>query len=102
MKTLYHATDYDNIYSIAATGLELRNAEQLIYCCEKPEDCLKFALIHGVRHVLVLKVEADDKDVVETFDHSESFFKCRCYGITKPLPTTQIKEYFEYKYEGDN
>ncbi len=84
MKTYYHATELSNLNSIVCSGLELRNMEKLVYLCEKPEDCLKFALVHGVRgEVLVLTVELDEADVIETFDHSEAFFKCRCWVLLR-------------------
>jgi hypothetical protein len=96
-KTYYHVTELSNLDSIVCNGLELRNMEKLVYLCEKPEDCLKFALVHGMQgEVLVLTVELDEADVIETFDHSEAFFKCRCWGSTKAIPTFKIIEYKKY------
>lgn len=97
MKTYYHATELSNLNSIVCSGLELRNMEKLVYLCEKPEDCLKFALVHGVRgEVLVVTVKVADEDIIETFDHSEAFFKCRCFGSTKPIAPDSITDYMKY------
>lgn len=96
MKTYYHATDFDNLVSILDKGIELRNAEKLVYLCEKPEDCLKFAKVYGKTEVLVLTVEVEEDDVIETFDHNERFFQCRCFGSTKAIPLSRITEWMKY------
>lgn len=49
MKTFYHATPFSNLIEILDKGIECRNVEHIVYLCEKPEDCLKFARIHGNR-----------------------------------------------------
>ena len=97
MSKYYHATDYKNLDSIMNEGLRL-SCDGVVYLCKKPEDCLKFAVVHCVRQILVIEVEIDDKDVVETFDHSEAFFKCRCYGSTKAIP---VKNFTNMKVYGE-
>lgn len=99
MKTFYHATPFSNLIEILDKGIECRNIERIVYLCEKPEDCLKFARIHGNTDVLVLKVRVPDKDVIETFDHSEAFFKCRCFASTKPIKLHNIVEYVRYTFD---
>lgn len=97
MRTLYHATKMSNLASILNKGLELRNAERLVYLCEKPEDCLKFALVRGMQgEVLVVAVQVADKDIIETFDHSPTFFRCRCFASTKPIAAESITNYMKY------
>lgn len=97
MRTFYHATSFDNLGSVISTGLELRNIEKLIYLCECPKDCLKFALLHGCKSVLVCKVKVKDEDVIETFDHSAQFFQCRCFASMKPIPLMNIVEFRRYE-----
>ena len=75
----YHATDYSNLGSILVNGLK-PGCDGVIYLCKRPEDCLKFAYVHGVKNVLMVELDLPSKDVVETFDHSYEFFKCRAYG----------------------
>lgn len=91
----YHATPYSNLSSICTSGLKL-SCDGVVYMCKKPEDCLKFAMMHGVMSVLVCKVDIPKEWVIETFDHSEAFFKCRCFGSTKPIPVSKIKDYVQY------
>ena len=100
-RTLYHATAFENKDSIMLNGLQLRNPEQLIYLCETPFDCLKFAAIHFQTHVLVVEVKVPESWVIESFDHSEQFFKCRCFASTKPISTTKITDWLEYKAKTD-
>ena len=97
VKTMYHATAFENLPSILDKGLELRNCEKLVYLCDKPFDCLKFAKLHGVSTVLVCKVKVKESDLIETFDHSEAFFQCRCWGSVKPIPISNIKEFTKYE-----
>ena len=91
----YHATPMENLTSISTEGIRL-SPDGVVYLCTKPEDCLKFALVHGVTNVLVLEVNIPANWVIETFDHSETFFKCRCWGSTRAIPTNRIKNYIKY------
>lgn len=89
---LYHATPMENLGSIAQDGLVL-GVDHVVYGCEKPKDALKFAFLHGVDDVLVVKFKVPRKCVVETFDHSEMLFKCRCWGSKVPIAPDMIIEY---------
>ncbi len=89
---LYHATPMENLGSIMQDGLIL-GVDHVVYGCEKPKDALKFAFLHGVDDVLVVKFKVSRKCVVETFDHSEMIFKCRCRGSTVPIAPDMIVEY---------
>lgn len=95
-KIYYHATDFENLVSILDTGIEVRNAEGVVYLCEKVEECLRFAKVHGVRDALVCKVMLNEDEVFETFDHSFEFFQCRAFGICRRILTSEIKEYYRY------
>lgn len=92
---LYHATDYKNLASISSNGLK-RGVDGVVYGCKTPNDCLKFAHVHGVKKALVIKFQVDKENVVETFDHCYEFFKCRCYGATVDVPTDKIKGFSVY------
>lgn len=97
MQIFYHATSIDNLGSILVNGLQPRNIERIVYLCKKPEECLRFAFVQGVKHVLICKVRVDEKNIIETFDHNEQFFKCRCFGSTKPIPCENIIGYTKYE-----
>ena len=93
-RTYYHATDSRNIPSIMKDGKLNTSPEGVVYCCETPEDCSKFAAIRNFESLattIVLKIDVPDGvEVEETFDHSESFFKCKCYGIPCDVPVDWI------------
>lgn len=91
----YHATPFNNLNSILEQGLH-RSIDGVVYLCEKPEDCLKFAGVHLIQHVLLCEVNIPASWVVETFDHNITFFKCRYYGSTKDIPISRITNYTEY------
>ena len=89
-KTYYHATSYSNLSSIISEGLKV-GTDHIIYLCERATDSLKFAYVHGVKNCLVCEVKLDEKDVKETFDHSQEFFKCKCFGYDKTISSLDIK-----------
>lgn len=97
MSRYFHATDFQNLCSIMEQGLKL-SYDGVVYLCEKAEDALKFAVIHCIPKILVIEVDVDDSNIVETFDHSEVFFKCKCYGSTKPIP---VKNFVNMKVYGE-
>ena len=92
---LYHATPYSNLISIVSEGIKL-SSDGVVYACEKPEECLRFAYVHGCYDVLVIKFKVDKRKVVETFDHSYEFFKCRCFGSKIPVTLDMIEDYYRY------
>lgn len=92
----YHATAFDNLGSILNEGIVPKNMEGVTYMCKAPNDCLKFMLVHRIHEVLMLKVQVDDKDVTEMFDHSYEFFQCRCFGANKTIDTKDILSYTKY------
>lgn len=61
MKTYYHATSMTNLASIEDKGLLCKGIEHLVYLCEKPSDCLKFVILHGLQDILVCKVRLNEK-----------------------------------------
>lgn len=100
MKIMYHATEMKNLSSIVDNGLKPLNAEKLIYMTEQKIDALKFLVIRGCKDILVLKIKIYKKDehkIVETFDHSYNFFKCRAFGYNGEISPDNIMEYTEHK-----
>ena len=89
---LYHATPLSNLTSIIKNGIK-PGYEGVVYACEKVNDALKFLFIRGYDDVLMVKFKVDKRKVKETFDHSEAFFKCRCWGCTVPVTPDMIIEY---------
>lgn len=98
MRYLYHATYYSNLGSILLNGLK-KSMDGYVYLTEQPNQAASFLAIRGVRKILIAKVKIYKKDecnIVETFDHSEKFFKFRCYGYKGDIDVTKIVSYSEY------
>lgn len=96
IKTMYHATRMENLDSILEQGILPSRIDGIVYLTETPEDAAKFLLIRLVDPILVLKINVEETDLIETFDHSEVFFKCRCFGCTKPIPPEDIEDFLKF------
>ena len=95
MRYMWHATPYENLVGILDDGIKAGNP-RLVYLCENGIDAAKFIVVRGVKKILLLKVKiykSDENKIVETFDHSESYFKCRAFGYRGNIPVAKIKEY---------
>jgi len=93
MKYFYHATSYDNLMPILKDGILARNAERLVYMAETAEDAAKFLWIRGVPKILCVKVKIPksmEHNIMETFDHSYNFFKCRSFGYSGDITTDML------------
>lgn len=93
---MYHATSYENLISIMDNGIKASNIENLVYLCEKPEEAVRFPYMHLIRDIAVFEVEINKKNIIETFDHSEAFFKCRAFGHIGDIPASKIKNVYRY------
>lgn len=83
MKIYYHATDYNNLNSIIRNGLTASPIDKMVYLAETEEDAVKFVILRGYKDIVTFKVKVykrDENKVIETFDHSYNFFKCRAFG----------------------
>lgn len=99
MKTFYHATSMENLNGILESGIEARNIEKLVYLAETPQDALKFVALRFYSEILVVEVKIPKKyehKIIETFDHSYSFFKCRAFGYQGNIPLSMINKYEVY------
>lgn len=101
MKKFYHATTIEKLPIILNEGLRADlNIEGIVYLCEKPEDAAKFMMVRGYKDFIVLECELDEREVVEQFDHSQSFFKCRCWGLSRNVKpnefTMKVRRYGLY------
>ncbi len=95
-KKYYHATPYENLPSILENGI-MPGFEGIVYLCETATDSLKFVAIRGCQDILVIEVELNEDDVIETFDHSEAFFKCKAFGYQETIQVSQMTKYTRYK-----
>lgn len=88
-KKYYHATSYENLFSIMEKGLT-PGIDGIVYLTETRFDALKFIAIRCVGDILTLEVELEESEVEETFDHSYSFFNCKSFGYPKTIPFENI------------
>lgn len=98
MKKYYHATDFNNLGNIIVNGIQ-PGPDGLVYMCEGPTDAIKFLYIRGYKHLLVCEIKIsklDEKNIIETFDHSFEFFKCRAFGYRGHIDIDKITNYIEY------
>ena len=99
MKYYYHATSFDNLGSILCNGIS-PGPDGLVYMCDNPKDSLKFLYIRRIRQILVCKIKIlkqDESNIIETFDHSKAFFKCRAFGYKGVITTDKIADYIKYE-----
>lgn len=93
-KTYYHATTQDALFGILKDGKIRSSVEGVVYVCKSAEDAFKFVYVRngGKSSIVILPIQiTPDMQVEETFDHSEEFFHCKCYGIKGDVPVTCIK-----------
>lgn len=96
LRTYYHATPYENLLSILAGGI-LRGADGVVYLTEKQDEAARFLLARGCRDILSIGVLIDDEKVEETFDHNQSFFKCRAFGYFEDINQVDMISFFRYE-----
>ena len=94
-KSYYHATPYENLLSIRDNGIKC-GYDNLVYLADDPKSAASFLAIRLCKDILVVEVRLPQNQVVESFDHSEAFFKCKAFTFNKDIPTTRIKDYFRY------
>ena len=94
----YHATRLENLQGILTEGL-VGKCEG-VFLCEKPEDAAKFLLVRNIREMLIIEVNIrkNSKKLVESFDHSYAFFKCRAFVYTDNIDTENITNYLIYNF----
>lgn len=96
LETYYHATPYENSFSIIANGIKA-NYEGIVYLTKEMDDAIKFVAVRGCRDILIIEVSVDDEKVEETFDHSYSFFKCKAFGYNGDINVREIKNFYRCK-----
>ena len=103
MRTYYHATDYGNLISILDNGLKASKLDGLVYLAETEEDALRFVVLRGYKKVVTFKVKIykrDEDKIIETFDHSQRFFKCKSFGYMGDISPNNIIPSKTYEFNG--
>ena len=90
-RVYYHATPYDNLMDVLLHGIK-PSMDGLVYMCEKEDEAVRFLAVRGVPKVVTFKVKIKPGDeVIETFDHSFEFFRCRSYGFVGAVKEDQVE-----------
>lgn len=94
----YHATRRENLPNILNEGIKMHC--EGIFLCEKPEDAVKFLVVRGIKDILVLEVNIrkNSKKLIESFDHSYQFFKCRAFIYMDNIATSDITKCTVYQF----
>ena len=71
----------------------------VVYMCKDPIDACKFLVIRGMRQMSVIELELDEKEVEESHDHSETFFKCKAYIKHGDIVLSGDERIFDYDFE---
>lgn len=98
MKIYYHATKPENWGKILKHGL-LPSADGYVYLADSIENAVKFLALE-YSELLVFSVhikKSDEKNIEETFDHAETFFKCKAYGYRGTISPEKIGSVFRWK-----
>lgn len=68
-----------------------------VYLCDTAKDACKFLDIRGVKRVYVFEVEVNESQMVESFDHNESYFGCKAYLYLEDIPYSQVTQVLVFK-----
>ena len=82
----YHATPKSNIGKIARDG-EIKASW----------DGCEFVAVRGVRDMCAIELNIDEKDVEESFDHSEDFFQCKAYAHKGGIALEGTETVYEFE-----
>ena len=95
----YHAAPKETMMKIYAEGVLKKSWDGVVYMCKDPIDACKFLVIRGMRQMSVIELELDEKEVEESHDHSETFFKCKAYLILGVIVLSGDERIFDYDFE---
>ncbi len=93
MKTFYHATSKENLTSILKNGLKAGH-DGCVFMTEKEDEAVRFLAVRLIPEIVTFKIKVYKKDydkVQETFDHSQTFFKCRAFGYFGDIRVENIE-----------
>lgn len=95
----YHAAPKETMMKIYAEGVLKKSWDGVVYMCKDPIDACKFLVIRGMRQMSVIELELDEKEVEESHDHSETFFKCKAYIKHGDNVLSGDERIFDYDFE---
>lgn len=102
-KKYYHATSLSNFQKIQDDEVIKTGMDGIVYLTTSAEDAYKFI---GLRvwdePIVILEIAGLERsNIIETFDHSYKFFKCRSYGYTENIPYSKVIHTTTYRARVD-
>lgn len=95
----YHATSLENMQKIIDDGKIKHSFGGEVFLCRKPLDVCKFLVLRGLRNVYVIEVELKETDVQESYDHAESFFRCKAYVHNGDIQLSRTEAVTRYEFD---
>ena len=95
----YHAAPKETMMKIYVEGVLKKSWDGVVYMCKDQIDACKFLVIRGMRQMSVIELELDEKEVEESHDHSEAFFKCKAYIKHGDIVLSGDERIFDYDFE---
>lgn len=95
----YHATTPENMQKIIDDGKIKHSFGGEVFLCKKPLDACKFLVLRGLRKVYVIEVELNKNNVQESYDHAESFFRCKVYVHNGDIELSGKEIIEEYEFD---
>ena len=100
MSKYYHGTSYSNLLKIIEDGKIKTSLEGIVYLAKTKEEAFRFVAIrYMTEDIAVIELELDDSKIIETFDHSQKFFKARAFGYEGEIDTQLVTNCWKYPIE---
>ena len=100
MSKYYKCTYYSNLLKIIDNGKIYTSLEGIVYLAKTKEEAFRFVVIrYMTEDIAVIELELDDSKIIETFDHSQKFFKARAFGYEGEIDTQLVTNCWKYPIE---
>ena len=97
---LYHATTQANFNKIVEDGfLRPYGFDRCIFLADNKTSAAMFLALRGEKKIIVFEVDSNvlyEDELTESFDHSQSFFKCRAYMYTDDISLDDVDMIYQY------
>ena len=101
MSKYYHGTSYSNLLKIIEDGKIKTSIEGLVYLAKTKEEAFRFvALRYMTEDIAVIELELNESKIIETFDHSQKFFKAKAFGYEGAINTKNVTNCSNYPIHG--
>lgn len=95
----YHAAPKETMMKIAGEGVIRKSWDGMVYLCKEAVDSCKFLIIRGIEEMSVIEVELEESEVVESYDHCESFFGCKAYMHSGDIALSGKENIWDYSFD---